>query len=140
MAKSYSMKVKFESAVLHPLFQALSNEHIRWENACFADGASTLTKNNYERDMVYLNNLILGFEWCFNEGKDVELLLNSRDIGYIVEALENEMILLNEPSPSNFDLENWSLINNLRDQIKNQAIDNFGKNFLDSIHYDRSKK
>jgi hypothetical protein len=133
------MKIKFDSSILQPLLEALSNEIERWDNACSAEDISTLAKNNFERDMVYFDELILGVEWYFSKGEDAEFLLSSREVGYIVEALDNE-IDLKRPSSPNFNQERWMIIKDTRDRIKNAAIECFGDRFLKLIHYDRARR
>lgn len=126
--KSY-MEINFNQPELNLLCDALTNEMDRWGDFCLSPNTTVTAKGNYENDMIKLDRTLSNTKYYIGDLEDAKLLLNSVDIGFIIEALDNEI-----------KLENNQLLKNLRDRLKNETLSTLGDRFLKMAHYDRNIK
>lgn len=126
----------FNQSELELLCNALTNERERWDDYCLSPNTSSDAKSNYEADSIHLDKLILESKDYIYENSEARILLDAIDMGFIIEALDNEI----EMPPLNFTLENEALVKKLRERIKNETLSSLGDRFLKIAHYDRNKK
>lgn len=131
-----SMYVNFNQSELSLLSYVLVNERERWDDFCLSPNITTVAKSNYEADSIHLDKLIFESKCNICEDVEAKILLNAIDIGFIIEALDNEIEMLS----SNFTSENDQLLKNLRERIKNETLNVLGDRFLKIAHYDRNIK
>lgn len=134
------MEVKFNKQEIKLLYTALTHERYRWEDIILSDDVDSITARNYELDMIILHNLQRELEGIMEENTlDAELSWNKRELGFVIEALDNEIDNLKRVSPLNFFQDNFISLCILQERVKNEAISEYGEIINEYVHYDRSK-
>lgn len=130
------METNFNQSELNVLCNALINELYRWNDFCLCPNTTERAKSNYQEDMIYLDKLIFETKCYISEESEANILLHSTDMGFIIEAIDNEI----EMHQSNFTLEIDQILKNLRVRLKNETLTILGDRFLKIAHYDRNLK
>lgn len=122
------------------LLKVMQNESKRWDNLISfhrsAAGNSSIAAD-YEYDFIELNDLIDELKISMSNSMIFEeLSFDQTESALIIEALDHEFDL-HQGKKSVFSFEEFKLINEIRDKVKEVAVKEYGDEFLKLSHYQR---
>lgn len=129
----YPFCPKLNRLELNLLYKMTREQSKRWEKLIEEEEDSPLAED-YQNDFIHLDNLLIDLKkHTYDNGIQENVSFSGKQTMIIMESLEYEFNL-GKDEKSNFNSEEFHIIEEMRSRIQREAINEFGKNILKPLH------
>jgi hypothetical protein len=135
--KKYKLVIILNKNEIECLYKITDEEDTRWNNLLKKINNRAVICD-YENDLNMMFGLLEYLKYPDFDEKNQEMIFSEKDVLLLIESLDDEFEIY-QKGESRLEEKYLSMLEGLKNKIRQAAIEKYGSDIIDDAHYERGK-